>query len=159
RSSERARPIEPAMVCRAATAARKAPVGADVAARMPDCNDVHGPWVRLARNAFLISRARTARGVAGPKPWLEAKAFVKPVHAGVLAATLQKDMMTVLGPRCGERSADNGLSMASPPKCGAGDDIFDEAMPPSRPQKIRCRIERAAGNDFDVLEGHKDRDA
>jgi hypothetical protein len=58
------------------------------------------------------------------------------MHPGVLAATLNEDVIAILRPSCRERSMNNGASMALAPKLRMSDDIFEKPVLPPGAQEI-----------------------
>lgn len=100
-----------------------------------------------------------ARNIADPKSRLEAAALVKAMHAGVFAATLQEDVITVPGPSCRKRSIDNGSSMALTPKFGVRDNIFEKSVSSPGAQEVRRGDQHTSGNDLGICDGYEDRNA
>lgn len=99
-----------------------------------------------------------ARDVADPKSRLEAAILIEAMHAGILPAALQQDVVTIPGPGCCQCRANNGASMALTPKLGVADHIFEKAVPPSATQEIWRRNQHAGRNNPVVYRGHENGD-
>jgi hypothetical protein len=88
------------------------------------------------------------RNISDTKPSLEAAALVEVIYPQVFATTLKEDVITVLGPSCRERSANNGTPMASAPKLRMGNDIFEKPVLPAGAQEIWRGDEHAGRHDL-----------
>jgi hypothetical protein len=97
------------------------------------------------------------RDVADPKPRLEATVLVEAMNAGVLAATLEEDVMAILVPGGAQRGVNNGTAMALTSKFRMNDDIFEEPVLTSRTQQIWRGDKHTGCNDLGVCDGHEDR--
>ena len=97
--------------------------------------------------------------VTDPESRLEAATLIEAVHARVFSAALHQDVVTVPGPRCRKRGADNGASVTHPSKFGMRDHILEKAVPPSASQEIWRRDQHAGCNDLCVHGGYEHRNA
>jgi len=61
----------------------------------------------------------------------------------VFPATLHQDMMAALRPSHSQRCSDDRTAMPLPAKLGMGDDILEERVPASGPEKIGGNNEHA----------------
>jgi hypothetical protein len=98
-------------------------------------------------HAAAIALRRAARDVADPEPWLETTPLIEAMHARVFPATLHEDVVTIPGPRCGERGINDCASMTHTPKFGMSDHVLEKAVPSSGPQEIWRSDEHAACSD------------
>jgi hypothetical protein len=75
------------------------------------------------------------RDVAGSNTWSEPTTLVETVDTRVFPATLHQDMVAILRPRRFQ-SIDDCTAMPLPAKLGMSDDILEESVPASAPEKV-----------------------
>jgi hypothetical protein len=76
------------------------------------------------------------RDVADSNSWSEAATLVETMDTRIFPAALHQDMMAVLRPGHSQRCSDDRPAMPLTAKLGMGDDILEERMPASGPEKV-----------------------
>jgi len=90
----------------------------------------------LADRARLSAYRGINRNVADPNPRSEPTTLVETVDTRVFPATLHQDMVTILRPSRFQSCFDNCAAIPLPAKLGMSDDILEESVPASGPEKV-----------------------
>ena len=104
------------------------------------------------------------RDVADWNSWSEAATLVETMDTRIFPATLHQDMMAAIRPGHSQRGSDDRPAMPLPAKLAMGDDILEERVPASGPEKVggnnehagRCNgIPRFGDEDGNSLVSHR----
>ena len=83
------------------------------------------------------------RDVADWNSWSEAATLVETMDTRIFPATLHQDMMAAIRPGHSQRGSDDRPAMPLPAKLAMGDDILEERVPASGPEKVGGNNEHA----------------
>jgi hypothetical protein len=96
-----------------------------------------------------------ASDIGNAQSWLETAALVEAVHARILPAALQHDVIATCRPGLRKRGLDHRPTMPSSSELRMSDDVLEECMPMPAPQEVRRGNQHACGDDLALAFRHE----